>query len=311
MCSPKGIQEYGVLTMDFYRLEIFCRVVELQSITRAAEELHLTQPAVSQQIRKLEKSLGVRLFERKGRDLVPSAEGNLLYRYARAIIDTRNEAVYQLRELCSGRSGRLTIGASTTGVLYYLPRLLRSYRQAYPNVELVVRAEITDRIREAVASAALDLGFIWGPVADPRLETVCLGQDDFAVIVHPDSALAKEETVEPQVLAREVFILAEEGSTTRKFVEGRLREVGIVPRVVMSFSTTEAMKRVVEGSLGVAVVSRKAVSWELQAGSLRRITVRGLNLRRDLMVVWRRDRELPPSLRALIEMAPANFFGER
>src|SRR5690606_15538968 len=103
--------------------------------------------------------------------------------------------------------------------------------------------------REAVASEALDLGFIWGPVADHRLAKEPIGVDTFAVVVHPESPLAAASTVSPEELADQPFILALSGSTTRKFVESRLREVGVVPRVVMEFGTTEAMKRVVEGNL--------------------------------------------------------------
>ena len=293
--------------MDFHKLEVFCRVVDNLSITRTAEDLHLSQPAVSLAIRRLEREVGTALIQRQGRQVAPTHAGRAFYPYARAMLAARDEAERWLKEFKEGQSGQLVIGASTTGVLYYLPPLLEAFRARHPRIQVALHAAITDRIREAVAADTMDMGFVWGPTADPRLSSRLLTWGEFAVIVHPAHPLADGGPVSPEALAREPFILARSGSSTRWFVESRLRDAGIVPRAVMEFDTTEAMKLAVEASLGVAVVSRKAVDRELSQGLLRVVCVEGLDLRRPILAIWARGRPLPPAAQRVLEMASHYF----
>lgn len=293
--------------MDFHKLEVFCRVVDNLSITRTAEAMHLSQPAVSLAIRRLEQEIGTALIQRQGRQVLPTPAGRAFYRHARAILAARDQACQWLKDFKEGQSGQIVIGASTTGVLYYLPPLLELFRARHPRIEVALHTAITDHIREAVAGDVMDIGFVWGPTADPRLQSQLLTWGEFTVIVHPSHPLAHLGIVAPGALAREPFILARSGSSTRWFVESRLREVGIVPRAVMEFDTTEAMKLAVEACLGVAVVSRKAVERETANGLLRMVRVEGLDLRRPILAIWARHQALSPAAQRLLEMASAYF----
>lgn len=289
--------------MDTYRLSVFARVMEVQNISRVAEEFNLTQPAVSLHIRRLERDMGVRLFERRGRYIVPTEAATALYRYVRAALDVLDEARQHMVDFREGKRGRITVGASTTGVLYYLPPLLRAYKARFPQVDVVLRAEITDRIREAVASDAVDVGFVWGPIADPRVRTQTLGHDTFALVAPPDHPIARYDVVPPRLLTAERFILPVEGSATWQFVESCLRGIGVIPNVAMQLGTTEAIKRAVEAGLGLAVISSKAAEREVSDGTLRALNVEGADFRRPIVIIWRSGATLSPAASALLQMA--------
>lgn len=295
--------------MDLNKLEIYCRVVENQSIVRTAEQMHLSQPGVSVIIRRLEKELGTKLLERHGRKVVPTYAGQTLYRFARSLIAMRDEAYQWLTDLKAGRRGQVFIGASTTGVLYYLPPLLANYRSQYPQIEVILQAAITDRIREAVVNEIMDIGFIWGPVADHRLHSRLLTIGEFAAIAPSTHPLTSMRSPLPaEALAQENFILAKAGSSTRWFAESRLREAGIIPRVIMEFETTEAMKLAVASGLGISVVSRKAVEREIADGILQILSIENINLRRPILAIWSRHRTLSPAAKTLLELA-TTYFG--
>lgn len=294
--------------MDPKRLEIFCRVFETGSVSRAAAELNLTQPGASQHLRRLERDVGVRLFARKGREIAPTEAAEILYPHARAILDAGASARSRLAEHAEGRRGHVVVGASTTGVLYYLPPMFRSFRQSHPDVSIALRAEITDRIREAVAIDAVDIGIVWGPVADSRLAAEPIARDRFALVASPANPLAGQRAVSRAAVNAQPFVLPIEGSTTRRFVESRLREIGVVPRPQMEFDTTEAMKRAVEGNLGIALVSRKAAERELRDGHLVALEVPGADFGRDIVIIRRRDRVLSPAMAAVLAAARSFTF---
>lgn len=288
--------------MELYRLSVFLRVMERRSVSRAAEELNLTQPAVTLHIRKLEEEIGIRLFERQGRHIAPTEAAHVLYRYALAVFDTLEQARKHLQDFREGKRGRVQVGAGTTS-LYYLPGLLRAYKARYPHVEIMLRSDLTDRIREAVASGALDLGFIWGPVSDTRLNSMTLGYDTFVVIAPPDHPLARQTLVAPEALSGEPLILTDEGTATRNFTESRLRAIGVVPKVVIPINITEAIKRAVESGLGLAIIPRKAAELELRDGTLSVLNIADTDFRRPVVITWRRTAALSAPAQALLNMA--------
>jgi DNA-binding transcriptional LysR family regulator len=290
----------GRAATNFAQLEAFCEVVEAGGFTAAAERLHVTQPAVSMHVRALERQYGVALLERRGDGAVPTAAGQVLYRRARVILRQRLEAVRELAALRADGPPALVVGASATGVAYYLPPLLRRFREAEPAVRVVLRVDITDRIVEAVVAGEAALGAVWGPTRRAELRVTVLGQDRFAVVAPADHPLVREHAgagggedvplPSPRSLAGHAFVLGMPGSATRRFVEAGLRSVGIDPPVAAEVVSSADMKRAVEDGVGLAVVSRKAVEAELASGRLRALAVPGLDLWREVDVILPRRR---------------------
>ena len=262
--------------------------------------LRLSQPAVSMQVRDLERELGLRLFERTGRQLVPTEAGNCLYRYAASIHGTLEEATAAMAGFKDGRLGTIRIGASTTGVIYYLSALLGDVRRVHPGIAIALSADITDRVREGVLLGNLDIGLVWGPCYDERLLEVPLLTSNFTLILPATHVLAGQECLDAHALRVEPFVLAEEHSSTREFVVSRLRQAGIEPRVAMSLRSTEEVKQAVAAGLGLGVVAARAVRCEQLAGLLVARPVTGLMLRRPIVLVTRRARAgVPPAVERL------------
>jgi DNA-binding transcriptional LysR family regulator len=291
----------GRQATNFAQLEAFCEVVEAGSFTAAAERMHVTQPAVSMHVRALEKQYGLELLERRGDGVVPTAAGQALYRRARVILRQRLEAVRELGALRLDGPPPLVVGASSTGVAYYLPPLLRRFREDEPTVRVLLRVDITDRIVEAVVAGEAAIGAVWGPTRRAELRVTVLGEDRFAVVAPADHPLvrahggrrSKSEDVALESAAElgsYAFVLGMPGSATRLFIEAGLRSVGLDPPVAAEVVSSADMKRAVEDGVGLAVVSRKAVEGELASGRLRALAVPGLDLWREVDVILPRRR---------------------
>ena len=281
--------------------------------------MHVTQPAVSMHVRALERQYGVVLLVRRGEGAVPTPAGQAFYRRARVILRQRRDAVQELAAWRADGPPPLVVGASATGVAYYLPPLLRRFGEDEPTVRVVLRIDITDRIVEAVVAGDAAVGAVWGPVRRADLRVTVLGEDRFAVVAPPDHALVRAAEAEvgaeagaesgaefgrdaavagggdvpvpsAQALAPYAFVLGMPGSATRRFIEGGLRSVGLDPPVAAEVVSSADMKRAVEDGVGLAIVSRKAVEAELAAGRLRSLAVPGLDLWREVDVILPRRR---------------------
>jgi DNA-binding transcriptional LysR family regulator len=262
-----------------HQLEVFCVVYEQRGVTAAARLLRLTQPAVSMQVRDLERELGVDLFERVGRQLQPTPAADALYQYAATIRDTFAEARAAMASYRDGQRGIVRVGASTTGVIYYLPLLLQGFREEHPQAEVTVEADLTERVRDAVLHGRLDIGLIWGPCHDERLIEEPLLQAEFVPIFPPAHPLLATPELAAADLRDQPFILpGDEDSPTRRYIVHWLQAAGVAPRVAMSLRSTEEVKQAVAAGLGVGVVAARGVRFELAAGALATRPVSGLRL---------------------------------
>ena len=290
--------------MRYHQLALFCRVYEDGTVTGAAAALLLSQPAASMQIRDLEKELGTPLFERRGRRLVPTEAGETFYRYASTLVRTWEEAEQALHALGAGRSGRVALGASTTGVMYHLPPLLRAFRAEAPGVRLVLDCANTDRVCGWLVRGRADVGLVWGPVGEPALAAETVTMSTFALILpagHP-LALATPEgaAVAPEALRGVPFILQERGTSTRRFVEEALGRAGVHAEEAMALTSTEEIKLAVEAGLGVGVVAARAVAREAAAGALAVRRIDGCDLGRPIELVTRAEGPGSPAAEALV-----------
>ncbi len=280
----------GGRAVRLHQLEVFALVCEQGSVSAAARLLRLSQPAVSMQVRELERDLGVALFSRSGRRMTPTEAGRALHGYAAQIRGTVAEAEAAMAEHRAGQRGAIRIGASATGVVYYLPALLHGFRASHPQVDLRVEADLTERIREGVLHGRIDVGLIWGPSHDERLREEPLLTASFVPIFPPQHRLLQQPAVRVADLRAEPFVLpGDDSSPTLRYIVGCLREAGCDPHVVMGLRSTEEVKQAVAAGLGIGVVAARAVRFELGARALATRPVDGLTLPpRSIVLVLRR-----------------------
>jgi DNA-binding transcriptional LysR family regulator len=290
MGSGDGIME----GFENFRLKVFRAVAEEMSFRKAAEVLHLSQPAVSQQIRALEEEAGVRLFDRGGGEghgtqIALTEAGRVLLGYATTAAETMEEARRALAELNHEVAGELRMGASTTVAQYVLPRILGAFLRQYPQVRLSLISGNTEQIAEAVAEEKVALGIIEGPAMRRDVKTERMVQDEMVLIVGPQHAWANRKgPVAIEELTKAPFLLRERGSGSRRVVERALRRAGVPVRslrVVMELDSTEAIISGVEAELGVGFVSRWAIGKVLRLGTVRVVGVEGLEIRRDFSFI--------------------------
>ena len=281
--------------MENFRLRVFRAVAEEMSFRKAAEVLHLSQPAVSQQIRALEEEAGARLFDRAGGDgrgsqIALTEAGRVLLGFAVKAAATMVEAQQALAALNDKVAGPLRLGASTTVAQYVLPRVLGAFLRQYPQVKLSLVSGNTERIVEAVAAEKIALGIIEGPAMRREVKTERMLKDEMVLIVSPNHAWAarKGGAIAAAELAKAPLLLRERGSGSRRVVERALKRVGLPLRslaVAMELDSTEAIISGVEAELGVGFVSQWAVQKVLRLGTVRVVAVEGVEILRDFSFV--------------------------
>lgn len=275
------------------QLKIFKTVVECNSFSLAAKELHLTQSSVSQQIRKLEEFYGVKLFDRLHRRIVITEAGKALYPFA-----VRLETLYQeidggMQKLTGDISGAVHIGASLTVGEYLLPRFLIDFKRLYPKVDVTMEVENSEQVTFMAADAAVDMGFIEGPVALPEiLERIPCGGDELVVVAWPENRLGSVPVSLDRLLT-EPWIMREKTSGTRQVFEEFLESHQISRKtipVTMELASTQAVKQAVKSGLGITAISSLAVAEELQVGTLVQIPLVEGTIQREFSMIYHRDR---------------------
>jgi DNA-binding transcriptional LysR family regulator len=274
-----------VAQLENFRLQVFRAVAEHLSFRKAAERLFLTQPAVTLQIKALENSLGVRLFDRSGNRVTLTSQGTTLLRYAGEIAALASEAERELLASDGKFSGELSLGVSTTIAQYVLPRLIGAFLSEHPRVQLSVQSGNTEEVVDLLLAGDVSIGLIEGPARHRGVHTEPFMRDELVLIVPPDS-----ESVHfpAQQLLASSLLMREQGSGSRRVVESALEKAGFklkAFRRVMNLDSTESIKSAVEVGLGIGFVSRWAISKELELGALKVADVRGLRITRHFSLV--------------------------
>ncbi len=279
--------------MNLHHLRVFLSVARCRSYSRAAEELFVSQPTVSLLVKKLEEELGTDLFDRLGKQIHLTEAGEILFTYARKIFTLVEEAQSALAELSNLHKGRLTLGASTTPGIYLLPGVLGSFKKAFPQASITLEISNTQKVVAAVLNNQLDLGVVGEEFAvQPELHIQHLLKDELVLITAPAHPLAKTKKARPGNLAKEVFIIREQGSSTRRIMELALRQANLTPQSLMEFNSAEAVKQAVAANLGISFVSKHAITAELKAGFLCAVEIPGFRLERDINLIYHKDKRL-------------------
>lgn len=295
--------------MDVSDLQIFLSVANHLNFTRASEEVNLSQPSVSVRMRHLERDLGTKLFEQLGKKIALTEAGKLLVPYAGRVIAAMDDTRNAINELQGLERGSLRIGASTTPGMYLVPRTIAHFKQRYPKIEVHLTVKDTRQIEEGVIRNEFDFGFVGGHLVGDEVEVVSWLTDELVLIVPVGHRLASKRRVKPQDLSKEQFIFREQGSATRAVVAGHLRKSRIEARAVMEMANPESVKKAVQNGLGIAFISAFAVESELKAKTLVAVKLRGLEILRELKIVYREDKHLSPAARAFLEVSEAEVRG--
>ena len=278
--------------MDLGELQVFLMVAKEGSFSRAAERLYRTQPAVSLTIRKLEDSLEQPLFVRGARPVRLTDAGTLLREYAERLLNLRDEVKKGLLELEGLKRGELSLGVNESSIHALLPALA-AFREAHPGVQVRVHRMFSRDIPHEVVNYRLDLGAVSFIPRDAQLQATEILKDELTLVVPPKHPLAKRKEVEIEELGKEAFIAhIVESPFRRKVIElfARHRTALDMP---MEMPTIESIKRFVQMGMGVAIVPRMCVAWEIEHGWMKEVHVKQLSIPRHLYIVSRRGARLP------------------
>ncbi|NLG84805.1 MAG: LysR family transcriptional regulator [Firmicutes bacterium] len=296
--------------MELHQLRIFLKVIEHASFSRAAAALHLTQPAVSQQIRALEEELGLELLQRIGRTIRPTKAGEVLLEYARNILTLAEKGERALAEFRAERRGRLILGAGNTNITFRLPPLLQEYRRREPGVEVVVKAGNSHQLLALLDEGQIDVALVTSPVEGRAFHFIPLFHDEIILILPPEHPFGGKGSLTPEDLPGVPAILFARGSGFRRFLDNAFARAGYRPEVLMELESIEGIKRLVQIGLGLSFLPRVAVEEELKGGSLRTLPVAGLvPATRTTHAVYRPEPFLPTPLRAFLELLH-EFYGK-
>lgn len=290
--------------MDLRRLEVFCKVYELKSFSRAGKACLLSQPTVSEHIRHLETHLDVRLFDRLGREVVPTRAGEILYNYARRMLNLKREARQTLARYRGKMSGDLELGGSTIPGQYILPSLIGRFREKFPNIFIKLVIADTMKIANMVLDGGLELGVVGAKIKNNKLQFEKLFDDELVLAVSPDHHWAKRSAIRLEELSHAPFIMREQGSGTRMTMLEILEQAGLDARefkAVAEMGSTDAIRQAIKAKVGVSILSRRAIADELQFERLCHIPVQGLSLTRHFYLVTHKKRSRSPLGQAFVD----------
>ncbi len=291
--------------MDLSELQVFLTVAREGSFSRAAERLYRTQPAVSLAIRKLEEDLGQRLFVRGARPVRLTDAGTLLKDYAERLINLRDEVKKGLSELEGLQRGELSLGVNESSIHALMPAIAK-FREEHPGVQIRVHRMFSRDIPHEVLNYRLDLGAVSYIPRDPQLQATEILKDELTLIVPLKHPLAKKKEVDVADLGNESFVAHIVESPFRRRVIELFARNRTALNMPTEMPTIESIKRFVQMGMGVAIVPRMCVAWEIDHGWMKEVKVRQLNLPRHVYLVSRRGARLPHAAAELVRILKAD-----
>ena len=265
--------------MEMRQLKAFVAIAEAGTFTAGAARVHVTQAAISMQIRQLEIETGARLFVRAPRRVILTEAGENLLERARVILREHDAALEELAELTGAHRGRLRLGSASAGVSADpLPRILKELRKKHEAVEVSVASGTSAELVKQILAGELDAAFVSLPVEARGIQTEVLSEDYLVAVASPRHRLAKQKVVSAFALAEEKLILGERGGNTRRLIDQFFAQAGMTPKIVMDLSRMAAIKRMVEEDIGVGIVPLQSVREEVAKGTLVRWWIEGAQI---------------------------------
>jgi len=288
--------------MDFDQLETFLEVARLLSFSRAAEKRFRTQPAISSQIRALEEEVGAKLLDRSGGKVSITAAGKIFQKYAEETLDSRKTVLTAIAEAERIPRGEIVVGANEGTCLHILPEVFADFKKQYPTVSVNIKRSDYAGILESVIDNSVDFGVISLPVNDNRLTVVLIHRDELVIIAPPKHPLARMKSA-TLVEVTKFPLLVPKGGHTRDALEELFHERKLKPHYSMELDSSELLKRFVAADVGVGFIARSNVLEDVQANVLAAIPMADAQIRRDLALVFRKDKALSRAALAFIDIA--------
>lgn len=281
--------------LNLHQLQIFRTVAKHSSFSRAADELIISQPAISIYVKQLEKTVGTPLFEKVGRQVFLTEAGHCLNDYCERIFALMRETIQAMEALKAGENGTLRVAADTTAGVYVVPGYLGLFRRTYPKVTISLEVDNRSTVLKRLLLRETDMAII-GQVPDNEasLQVVPFLSNELVIIAPPGHRLATQKNISVQELTEETFLMREPGSGTRATAERFFTLQGIQIQVGMELGSNSAIKQAVANGLGIAIISRQAITLENRCGSLVILDVEGFPLHRYWHIVHLHNRALPP-----------------
>lgn len=263
------------MSLPLHHVRAFLAVIEAGGFSRAAETLHVSQPAISKNIRQLEAQLGTVLIDRAAGGVHLTPAGEILHARAREIFAVARAAETELRLLQGLEAGALSVGASTTIAAYHLPPLLARFQAAHPAIAVTLISANTRDVAASLLDRRIDIALVEGPVADARLSNLVWRQDDMVLIAGAGDPLAGANAVPPHALADALFVMREPGSGSRLVAESILARLAVAPRRILQAGSAEAVTRFVAAGAGIAVVPASSAADQIALGRVRVLRIAG------------------------------------
>ncbi len=294
--------------MEIRQLRAFVAIAESGTFTAGALRVHVTQAAISMQIRQLETEIGAKVFVRAPRHVILTEAGEQLLRRARHILREHDAALDEIAELAGAERGRLRIGSASAMVLTeQLPSILKELRKQHPAADIAVTSGTSEVLVDQILAGEVDIAFVSLPVDMRGIKTERLSQDQLVAIASPRHKLAKQRTISAYTLAGERLILGERGGNTRRLIDQFFAQAGVTLRVAMELSRQQAIKRMVEEDMGVGIVPLQSVKEEVDKGRLIRWWIEGAQINWELGIAQLSNGYDSPIMQKFVALAHRKF----
>ena len=297
--------------MEIRQLRAFVAIAESGTFTAGALKVHVTQAAISMQIRQLENEVGARVFVRAPRHVILTEAGEHLLQRARQILREHDAAVDEIAELAGAERGRLRIGSASAMILTdQLPKILKELRKQHPAAEIAVASGTSESLVDQILAGELDIAFVSLPVDVRGIQTERLSEDQLVAIASPRHKLAKQRTISAYTLAGEKLILGERGGNTRRLIDQFFAQAGVTLRVAMELSRQAAIRRMVEEDMGVGIVPLQSVKEEVEKGKLVRWWIEGAKINWELGLAQLTGGYESPIMQKFVTLTRRSFSAE-
>ena len=288
--------------MDFDQIETFLEVARLSSFSRAAEKRFRTQPAISAQIRAMEEEVGAKLLDRSGGKVALTSAGKIFQKYAEEVVQARRNVMTAIAEMERVPGGEIVVGANEGTCMHVLPEVFAHFKKQYPAVGVNVRRLESAGVLECVIDHSVDFGVVSLPVNDKRLTVVPIHRDELVVICAPGHELARNKTVSIAEVAQYPLLVPKFGKT-REAIEDMFGQHNLSPNISMELDSSELLKHFAAADVGVGFIARSNAQEDVKSKTLVALTLSDMQIKRDLALVFRKDKALSRAALAFIEIA--------
>jgi DNA-binding transcriptional LysR family regulator len=288
--------------MDIHQLKVFTSVFKNKSFSRASEDLHLTQPTISNHIKALEDEFDCKLFDRLGRSIIPTREAEVLYSHSMEIIEKANNLKEAIGQMKKEPTGKLLVGASTIPGVYLMPQMMKEFQKRYPSISFQILISDSKGIIDSIARHELLLGIVGAKLGDENIKYISFVEDELIVVSSP--SLIKKDMLTLEELIELPIVIREEGSGTRRETEKFLESKGLSFnnfKISGIFGSTDAVKQAVKTGLGISILSKFSVTDELKNNILGEIKLLDTQMKRRFYIVTHRKRTLPFAYERFLE----------